>query len=266
MFSILVFLTTNLLRRHRAGAPLRKALPTGYGLSLVGCLLFGVGGVLDLIWHLLFGIELTISALLSPTHILLMFAVVLIVTGPLRSGWWSASRVLSMFTFFSQFDQPVINLWPAPNPSTDLLSPERSQELGILGLMMQTAAITGIILYLLRRFTLPTGAITILVGFNGLLLSALQGNFDMFLVALIGGMLTDLLMLRLRRATLQTERLRLIAFVAPVVVSGLYLVDLRFTRGITWPIHLWTGATVVCGFVGLLLSYLAFPPSRRLPV
>src|SRR5947208_948215 len=63
-----------------------RALPTGYAPSLVGCLAFGLGGLLDLSWHLIFGIERSFQALISPTHLILMGSAALIVTGPLRWG------------------------------------------------------------------------------------------------------------------------------------------------------------------------------------
>src|ERR1700731_2646349 len=58
----------NVVQKHY---PMRRSLPAGYGLSLVGVIAFSVGGGLDLIWHTLFGIEEDVQALLSPTHILL---------------------------------------------------------------------------------------------------------------------------------------------------------------------------------------------------
>src|SRR5258708_601990 len=49
-----IFLVVNLLLNHRKGYPWLEALPPGYGVSLLGLIVFGVGGVLDLIWHMLF--------------------------------------------------------------------------------------------------------------------------------------------------------------------------------------------------------------------
>ncbi len=73
------------LRRERAR---RRAIPVGYGLSLLSVILFMVGGVGDMLWHTLFGIEVNIEALLSPTHLLLALGGAFIVTGPLRAAWW----------------------------------------------------------------------------------------------------------------------------------------------------------------------------------
>src|SRR5438309_8310827 len=51
MFAILIFLAANALRNQARGREPDRMLPTGYGLSLAGCALFGIGGVIDLLWH-----------------------------------------------------------------------------------------------------------------------------------------------------------------------------------------------------------------------
>ena len=86
---------------------MRRALPSGYGLSLVGAVLFGVGGALDLVWHSLFGIEADVAALMSPTHLLLIGSATLIATGPLRAAWRRPTRRVG---------------WPAVLSATLLLS------------------------------------------------------------------------------------------------------------------------------------------------
>src|ERR1700736_4636819 len=49
-----LFLAGAVLRNHQRGAPWRLSLPPGYGLSMLGVGVFLVGGVADLIWHLIF--------------------------------------------------------------------------------------------------------------------------------------------------------------------------------------------------------------------
>lgn len=80
-------LVVALIRNHTKGHPWRRALPTGYELSLLGVPVFAIGGVGDMIWHMLFGIEVDVEALLSPTHLLLATGIMLIVSGPLRATW-----------------------------------------------------------------------------------------------------------------------------------------------------------------------------------
>jgi len=140
-----MFLVVNLLLHHRKGYPWLEALPPGYGVSLLGGIVFGVAGVLDLIWHMLFGIEVSIQVLLSPTHLMLGLGAVLIVTGALRSAWlrlpehknygWAQlmpaviciALVGSLFAFFTQYAHPQVSTYSssdarytAPNPPTSL--------------------------------------------------------------------------------------------------------------------------------------------------
>jgi Tol biopolymer transport system component len=109
----------------------RVELPDGFGLSLVGVLIFGLGGLADMVWHTLFGVEASTAALLSPTHLLLAVGGSLLVCGPLRAAWrrfelsdsrWSgnwvavlvsATGLLSMLTFMTQFANP----WVSPQVS-----------------------------------------------------------------------------------------------------------------------------------------------------
>ena len=271
MLAILTFLGLTALRNRARGAPIRETLPDGYGLSLIGCILFGIGGVIDFFWHLAYGFEVNIAALISPPHLLLMLALALIVSGPLRAAWrrpgarapltavLSAALLLSMFTFFDQFDQPLVNTWAATHGSSQI--PIRIvEELGILGLMVQTALVTGVVLHLLRRFTLPFGSLALLVGLNGALLSSLADNFELIPVAILGGFLGDLVVRRFRPGPQRVMALRSAAVLAPASVCGLYLLVLELTKGITWPVHLWLGSIVVSGAIGALLSYLAVPP------
>lgn len=68
------------------GRTWRRSLPTGYGLSFLGVAIFMAGGVGDMLWHIVFGIEVNIEALLSPTHLMLALGGALIVSGPRPAG------------------------------------------------------------------------------------------------------------------------------------------------------------------------------------
>jgi hypothetical protein len=127
--------------------------------------------------------------------------------------------------------------------------------------MVQTALLTGVVLYLLSRFTLPFGSITLLVGLNGALLGSLEQHFDLIPVAIVGGLLADLVMLWLRPGPQRVTALRIASFLGPVGVSSLYLLFLELTRGVNWPITLWLGSIIVSGAIGVLLSYLAVHPA-----
>ena len=128
-----IFLSITAWRAWHRGAPWWESLPAGYGLSLVGVVLFALGGVADLVWHVLFGVEFSVDALLSPTHLVLAGAGILIVTGPLRAAWRDPARgtrawlaripavlslalALSIFTGFTQFVHPLVDPWAEVSP------------------------------------------------------------------------------------------------------------------------------------------------------
>ena len=74
----------------RARQPERSGLaafPAGYGLAVVGVVIFAVGGAGDMTWHTIFGIEQDVEALFSPTHLLLFAGMALILSTPLRAAW-----------------------------------------------------------------------------------------------------------------------------------------------------------------------------------
>jgi len=76
-------LAANMLRRYAWV----EAMPPGYLPGLFGAAVFALGGVGDMFWHTLFGIERNMEALLSPTHLLLALGAALMVTSPPRAAW-----------------------------------------------------------------------------------------------------------------------------------------------------------------------------------
>ena len=246
-----------------------KALPDGYALSLAGCLAFGVGGVLDLAWHLTFGIERSFQALISPTHLILMGSGALIVSGPLRAAWrrpelragWpaviSATLLLAMFTFFGQFDHPFTSQWAAaPQPAVPTAPAE---ELGVLGVIFHTALSMTVALLLIRRFKLPVGSLTFLFGVTAILVTFIHAFDPIFLMGVIGGAVGDALLLTLHPSGRRPLQAGVLAAVVPVVIYALYFRALFVFDGVWWPIHLWTGTIVLAGVTGWLVSLVVLP-------
>jgi hypothetical protein len=254
----------------RSGLGVLEALPRGYGLSLLGAVLFGVGGALDMVWHLVFGIEADFAALMSPTHLLLMCAAALIVTGPLRAAWrrptrhpgWpavlSATLLLAALMFWAQMDQPVINWWAT---SSGWWLPEFvTQELGVLGVLLSTVLMIGVVLPLVVRFHLPVGSLTVLLGANAVLTSAMSHLDPVVLVFVAGGVAGDILLVWLRPGRERVVALRVFAAAVPLMTYALYFGYLLATNDIVWPEHVWLGSIALAGLVGLLVSLLVVPP------
>jgi len=279
-----LFLFATLVKNMMNGYPPARALPAGYELSMVGAIVFAFGGVGDLIWHTLFGIEASVDALLSPTHLILATGASLIVTGPLRAAWLrspnrttekaSLPAVLSLTIFYSiltfftgyasPFGETLVGMNRLPVGGGQTL---RFQELGVAGFLLQAAILMGILLFILRRWRLPLGSLTLMMTLNTLAMGLMHtgwfstGTLVMIGVGVLAGLLGDVLNWRLAPSADHPAAFRWFAFLMPVVLYALYYLALFiFGGGVWWSVHMWTGSIFMSGVVGLLLSYAILPP------
>lgn len=125
-----------MLGRPRS-VPLRETLAPPYRLAFAGFVLFVVAGLLDLAWHAVFGFEVDVEALLSPTHLLLATGGLLMVGGPLRAAgarllegvhrsWRTAGPVaipmamaVAILVAFTQYVNPVVDTWSGALPADE---------------------------------------------------------------------------------------------------------------------------------------------------
>jgi hypothetical protein len=268
-------LVAALLRGRIRGHSWRHAAPAGYGLALLGALVFAVGGVGDVTWHVLFGVEVGVEALLSPTHLALAVGMGLIVTGPLRAAWrrpepapgWAAgapvvlalTSTLSLLTFFTLFAHPTV--YPAAGAG----SPHGgSESMGVASVLLQAGLLTGTILFGVGFCSLPSWALAPVVTLNAAAMGTLNshGGYPLALVvaAAVAGFAADVWRARLRPALRRPTAWRLFAVAVPTTFYLCYFVALRLTEGIAWSVHVWTGSIVLAGIAGWLLSYLLLPP------
>jgi hypothetical protein len=255
----------------------RAALPAGYGLALLGSALFAVGGVGDLVWHTLFGIEEDFEALVSPTHLLLGAGLALGVTAPLRAAWrrpagrsWrelgpallSLCLLTSAFTFFMMFSHPLMSIIGGARHSH--FDGEVGQTGGIVSLLVIAALLLGPLFVTLRRWQLPPGALILVWGVNCVAMAILDWGLP-YHAALLGSMLvavlvSDWLLQRGQSLLPSAQGLRIFAFVAPALLFGAYFLALLLSEGSRWSIHLLGGAALLPGVAGWLLSYVAWLP------
>jgi len=209
-------------RRRHLGRGLFRSAPTGYGLGLVGIAVFGAGGVADMIWHLVFGIEAGVDALVSPTHLVLLTGGTLLLASPLRAALqrfgalprrladaWPAAVSLGTVTalagfflsYLSVFTQPTATmpLTTIPEGAPGHLEAELPASIGLAGYLVGTALIVVPLLLVRRRGPLPTGAVAIVVAFVALPAAALsEMQWAVPAVAAVVGSLALELVLRLR--------------------------------------------------------------------
>jgi hypothetical protein len=276
------FLTATLVHNHAKGYPWQHAMPPGYELAILGVLTFMAGGIGDMIWHEIFGIESNVEALLSPTHLVLAVGMTLIISGPFRAGWrrltdqneaapeWiallpqllSLMFVWSVWSFLTQFAHPLVDPWAAAGyrpPGSRGLALSRTS-LGIASFLLQTGVMMGVVLCTVRRWTLPLGSLSVVFGLNAAFMSFMHDQYRLIPGAALAGLGADLLVRWLKPSTERSGSLRLFALAVPTVYYALYYVALIVTSGLEWSVHIWTGSIVLSGIVGLLLSYVLIPP------
>jgi hypothetical protein len=268
--AVALALLVAIVRRRAPGGTWRAAIPSGYGATLAGVTVFAAGGVGDLIWHTLFGIERSIEALLSPTHLMLITGMILIASGPLRAAWrrpadrlsWARGLpallamlyILATLTFITQYLYPLDLAWVSRGVTLDIASA-----------LTFTAILMGGLLLLIGRWRLPFGWITLLLGGVALAMSALNDIRQSIWLALVVGLIADTLYALLRPTRARTGRLRLFAFAIPATLFAGFFFALNLYGLLDWVIHLWTGVIFLTGAVGVLLSFLLIPPQADTP-
>lgn len=282
------FLATSawmLSRRRRAGG-----VPVGYGLGLVGVAVFALGGVADMIWHLVFGIEIDLEALLSPSHLVLFTSALLILASPLRAALASppepepslrrflpvllsttlvAATVSFFFMEFSPFLSNVATREPydfiamrVPSSGVGGWLTEELQLEGFASILFTTLILMGPALLLARRWRLPFGSLTVLFGTVVVLTSGIEGfdHGETVLAGVVAGLAGDLLLRGLyRRAVSTTTAVRALGAVAPVVMWLTYFGVLAALYSVGWTVELWAGITGMAALAGLALAVLMTP-------
>jgi hypothetical protein len=293
-------LVVTVARNRSAELAWHDALPRGYAGALVGVVVFGVAGLLDMVWHVVFGIEVDIGTLLSPTHLGLAVGGGLIISGPLRAAWlrtgdesWSRhvtavvslAGLVTVLTFMTQYASPFSGLAvSAVSEPVELvgrlrdgsaLSIERVkswQEVrGIFGLLLQAGLVMGPVLVALRHASLRPGDMTVVLGLNAAVMLLMRGVlptlWPLLVYAIIAGVVGDALLLRLRPSAARPLAIRIIAAAVPIVfTTGYFLTALGFPGGVWWALPDVTGTIVLTGILGVLLSYLVFPGDPEAPV
>jgi hypothetical protein len=284
-FTVTALWTTWMVfRRLRQGWTGLAAIPVGYELGLIGAAIFGLGGMGDMIWHTVFGIEVGIDALLSPTHLMLFLGAVLLMTSPIRAMWYNSSSVpgfkaflptlLAAFGAFSFTSFMNMHLWGLVNvPDSQQLfvswlTSDTARNLAFrltdAGILFSNAVIMFTALFLLRRWRTPFGTFTLILGLNTLAMFAMFGNTSAILqvaLAALAGFIMDTMILTMKPSPTRVLELRVFAMIAPIAIWGLHFLALALNGGIGVSRELWTGITVMTSLCGVALSVLVVPPA-----
>jgi hypothetical protein len=272
----------------------RKHVPVGYGPALVGVVIFLLSGIGDMSWHLAFGIERDIAALLSPTHLGLFTGAFLIVTAPFRSQ--AADRVIGrgrrpslgellpavgsvalagcLCAFIFMYLHPIYDndvsvgrhlFFEQAFTSAQFSYVNRENIIaGVPGFMISTVFLFAPLLFLSRHWRLPAGAAIVILGLQALLMQAVTGFQDIGLaeLGLMGAVAVAVLLRLLDPAPSTLGRLRIFCGTGPVLYWGIYFAGIGLAdHGLGWSAEVWGGTLVWCGLTMLALTLLMWPPA-----
>jgi hypothetical protein len=242
-------------------------------LTSLGVVLFVAGAVGDFVWHELFGIEVDLEALISPTHLLLMIGGLLMVTMPFRtmtdaepddlqttvvrsaSGFLALGVVAFFLMYLMPWGEAEAFLEPY-RPGTD--GSDLEVAFGMAMVIVSTALFLGAALLLASRERLLPGTATVGLTAVAFAQSGLEGwdNVLAVLGATAAGVVIEALVAR-------GVPLRIVGAAGGAALwSGVFAL-LHAQHGVEWSPSLWTGAVVFAAMTGVGVAELLSPRGAR---
>ena len=235
-----------------------------------GLVMFVTGAIGDGIWHEVFGVEVDLEALLSPTHLLLFLGGFLMASFPVRaakadlsevrpswSAWWPQAVALALLTALVGFFTMYLSAF-RPVGGLDQLD-EHGQIVGIASVLATNLLQVVPALCVLRRWEPPAGTFVLQFVGAGLLMTGLDG-FDA-LVLVVPAFLGALALEALRRRP-GVPLLAVAAGASAVLWASYFAVD-AIAFGVAWSVELWAGAIVLAVACSALVTALGAEEHAR---
>jgi hypothetical protein len=268
-----------ILGRLSRDRSLGSVIPRSYRTPIAGGVIFLLSGLADLAWHIAFGIEVGVEALLSPTHLGLAVGAAMLWSLPLQLAWRrrqspksaadyapalvSAALLVGLILFSTHYVNLLVDPWPLyPFNEGD----PRSwfvPSLGFAALIIPTAVVMGSVLLILRRWPeMPTGGLALLFVLSGSGLVFLHDMPALIVVPALTGVAAEVLRRVLRPFASRPVNVIVFAAAVPVCQAIAWLATIEVIGNIAWSIHLVAGLLVMAALTGALVSLLVLPPSR----
>jgi hypothetical protein len=134
----------------------------------------------------------------------------------------------------------------------------------VASFLILSVALVAPVLLLVRRWTPPPGAVTVMFGLYGLVASIPTEFRDVELVGglVVAGAVIDLAIARLRPALpARPWQFRTLGGVVPPLAIGCYLLALEVLgSGLAWEMSVWLGVMITAAIIGFGLACLMAPP------
>lgn len=286
---VVLYLVEGVVSREPRGA----RLPRGYPLVLLGSGLFLLGGAFDFGWHALFGFEVNLETLLSPSHLWLVIADMIALLGLLQvaveyrrrhAAGSSRPRLVDLPVLFSLgllFRGAQWNLFYSDPLAVDYASGGvimrglaagvgmgwdnlAAEVSGTTGVMLHSVLLALFLVVPLRRLRLPFGAATVVMLWNGWLTVAVTEMWRYLPAVVTGAVVGEAVWAWLWRGGLGgldgDRGYWILAFAVPLAQFAAYFGLMAVVDGLIWSVHLTAGTPLMAGFYGLIASLFAIPP------
>ena len=288
MLALVLAIAVFLARKRNEGYEWPNAFPRTYRLALLGVPIFVLGGVGDMAWHRMLGLEEGVDALLSPTHQILGLGMFFLASGPIRSvladraysttlvrqlplalglaTWLLLAHFGTAYAFDPGAGRPNAppSISPfAPTYLTALSIGYYKIATGVLIVIFQSTLITGFVLWLVSRIHPRLGMVTIFLLIGNVPAAAAFTNQSPLLAvaiaqSLLTGVFADLFIARYdphpppgKAALFQT-----FAIAVPLAYIGVYLLATLLSEHVWWDWNVALGSWIWSGVCGFALSLL----------
>tara|TARA_B110000263_G_scaffold62202_1_gene53422 strand:- start:277 stop:1260 length:984 start_codon:yes stop_codon:yes gene_type:complete len=243
-------------------------------VGILGAVIFGIGGGLDLLWHTFLGIEQGVEPLVSPSHLMLFLGAFLMLAYVFASRPSQESldtpavitigAALSLITFITQFLHPYLNvgafLW------------SREEELAAGSLFFQ-ALLASMVFVFIIRFRPTKNQIFIMYTMSFVYLSfhSVLGNLELMAAKVLWGIVFGYLASQISNWYHNTQNKQKMQ-IATSLVAGLYgllfilylfSVSIYFEQDMVWRFYGLGGLVTVPLLFGYMIGSLGVSPVTR---
>ncbi len=239
-----------------------------------GFFLFVAGAIGDGIWHEVFGIEVNLETLLSPTHLALMIGGICMGSGPLRFAIRDPNEKAASFTSFLPtilsltvqvgvvtFFTLYVSAFPfGALGNRGAASNDFEASFAIGAVLISTALMLGPTLAVVRRWQPPMGTFTLMYG---LVVAATAGTLAFrypwhIITGLVGGFAADVF----ARHDSRRAAVFRVGLITPLAMWSTWMLVIKWTNWMTWTPEIWSGTLILAMFEGFALALLAAPPAE----
>ena len=243
-------------------------------VGILGAVIFGIGGGLDLLWHTFLGIEQGVEPLVSPSHLMLFLGAFLMLAYVFASRPSQESldtpavitigAALSLITFITQFLHPYLNvgafLW------------SREEELAAGSLFFQ-ALLASMVFVFIIRFRPTKNQIFIMYTMSFVYLSfhSVLGNLELMAAKVLWGIVFGYLASQITNWYYKTQNKQKMQ-IATSLVAGLYgllfvlylfSVSIYFEQDMVWRFYGLGGLVTVPLLFGYMIGSLGVSPVTK---